>query len=139
MDKKGFTLAEILIVIILLGILITFTVTSIIKVRERSIQSLYNNKITYIESGAKEWGNDNLNKMTSEDNEGNKYSCQLVEDLIDEGYLTGDNSDKSLLLNPKDNSNFNSSEVCIKYVHTESNGIHSYKIAAEYNGNCCNQ
>ena len=55
MNKKGFTLAEVLAVIVILGIIITIAATSITAVVKRSKESALNRQIEYIESAAKNY------------------------------------------------------------------------------------
>lgn len=135
MNKLGFTLVEMLAVIILLGILITFTVVSIVEIRKDSIENLYNNKITYIETGAKEWGNDNLNLLSS--------NCTYVEvsDLITVGYIAGDSENKLNLIDPRtEGATLNNECVCVKYVNVYENEdvtVPRFQVTAEYSGTTC--
>src|SRR5574344_1083420 len=55
MNKKGFTLAEVLAVIVILGIIITIAATSITAVVKRSKEKALNRQIEYIESAAKNY------------------------------------------------------------------------------------
>lgn len=136
MSKKGFTLTEMLAVIVLLGILMTFTVVSVAKIRENSINNLYNDKIIYVETASKEWGNDNLNGLS----EGCTYVS--VNALITWGYISGDNDDKSALLDPRNNGlNLNNNCVCVKYTNiykdNENISTNRYEVTSEYTGSTC--
>ena len=153
--KKGFSLIEILAVIVLLGIIITLASISVTAFRKNSEESLKNQKIKYIETGALRWGEDNLNSL-------NDGVVIQVNDLITSGYITGDNEEKDELLMPGEADTFNSKYVCVKYenvygsnIGEESymdaygsvyyysekyNGITNYQVTAKYMGttNSCN-
>jgi len=123
--KKGFTLIEILAVIALLGILITLTSISIITFKNNSDESLKKQKIKYIETGALNWGEDHLNSLNG--------VCNYVHisELINGGYITGDNEEKDALLVPGTSETFNNKCVCVKYENVYSGNIEnaSYKDA----------
>ena len=59
MNKKGFTLIEILVVIALIGLIFGLGVPGIIKLKENMNKRSLNSKIALVESSAVLWGNDN--------------------------------------------------------------------------------
>ncbi len=63
MRNKGFTLVELLAVIIIIALLSLLTATSITKVVKDSKNELYNNQIELIKSSAETWGADNIDKL----------------------------------------------------------------------------
>ena len=87
-NKKGFTLVELLAVILLLGIIVSisiFTITSSIKkAREKSYQVTIKN----IESQASNYLAENAGRLFFVSNDdGKEFQCVTVQNLIDFGYL----------------------------------------------------
>ena len=94
MTKKGFTLVELLAVIVLMAILITVAVPGITRIgRSLKVQS-FCSKIKIIESAALEYAND---YYSGKEVAGSKVSLDNVSlmDLVNMGYLKGDNDLKS--------------------------------------------
>ncbi len=79
-NKKGFTLAELLSVIVLLGIIITIGLFSISSIRKAILDRQYKNLKTEIELAAEKYYQDTENTFF------------YVQTLIDEGYIKTDNS-----------------------------------------------
>ena len=79
-NKKGFTLAELLSVIVLLGIIITIGLFSISSIRKTILDRQYKNLKTEIELAAEKYYQDTENTFF------------YVQTLIDEGYIKTDNS-----------------------------------------------
>lgn len=107
-NRKGFTLIEILAVIAILSILISAASISVIEIRKKMNNRLYNTKISLIESAAILWGEDNEYELSLEENE-----CEniLVDDLVTEGYLKYDKNNK--VINPKDDSSMNNGIITV--------------------------
>ncbi len=83
MIKNGFTLVELLAVIIILSLLALLASTAIVKLLGESKNDLYETQILAIEEAAKIWAADNLNKLP--DIEECKYLT--LEDLKEAGTL----------------------------------------------------
>ena len=145
--KKGFSLIELLTVIILLGVIITLASIAVTTFRKNSEDSLKEQKIKYIETGALRWGEEHLNSLNR--------TCKYVHisELINGGYITGDDDDKENLLIPGTSESFNSKCVCIKYENvfsgknlsevTDQNGSSykgqtNYQVTASYGEGACN-
>ena len=79
-NKKGFTLMELLSVIVLLGIIITIGLFSISSIRKAILDRQYKNLKTEIELAAEKYYQDTENTFF------------YVQTLIDEGYIKTDNS-----------------------------------------------
>ena len=79
-NKKGFTLVELLSVIVLLGIIITIGLFSISSIRKTILDRQYKNLKTEIELAAEKYYQDTENTFF------------YVQTLIDEGYIKTDNS-----------------------------------------------
>lgn len=105
--KKGFTLIEMMTVIVLLGViaLIVFpTVNSMIK---QSKEKLYNDQIEKIKTASEKWAYDNISILPNQD--GDSVTITLL-DLKRGGYLPLD------IRNPKTNELFsNGTSVVITY------------------------
>ena len=141
--KKGFTLVELIAVIVLLGLVMTITGIAVMNVKKNSNQTLCSQKVKYIESGAIKWGEDNLNNLSSVCNN------VLVGSLISDGYITGDDDTNNNLLVPGSNTYF-SGPICVKYENITPDDINSYmeeysyhdyrnyQITAKYQGTECN-
>ena len=63
MKKKGFTLAELLGVITLLGLLALIVIPIVDKTLKEGKDDLYESQIKMIEASAQMWGNDNLDLL----------------------------------------------------------------------------
>ena len=103
--KKGFTLVELLVVIAILGIIAVMVTTSVIRIMNRSRDSLSESQISTLEKAAEQWGTINPDKMPLD----NSVYEVNIKTLADEGYI-----DSSDLENPK-----NGADLCgvvqIKY------------------------
>ena len=83
MDKKGFTLVELLTVIVLLAIIAAITTPVIINVINDSRENAYEEQVRLITSAAERWGTENMTYLNG------KESCYLsAEKLSKEGYLS---------------------------------------------------
>ncbi len=91
-NKKGFTLVELLGVIIILGLVITISFTSINAVKKNSLKKLVETKENAIVQAAILYGQDNPNVLVensvTNDCQGNQYCAKLtVEFLIENNYI----------------------------------------------------
>ncbi len=97
MKQKGFTLVELLGVIVILGVLATIIYPIVNKKIHQSKDTLYESQIDTIETGARNWGADHLANLPT--TEGATVTITLLE-LQDLGYVP----DK--LENPKTGEEF---------------------------------
>lgn len=88
---KGFSLIELLAVIIILGIIATIAYPEIANLTKKSEDSLYQEQIDHLESVANTWLNTHLDKVGYSD----PYYLQF-EELYDDALITS-----SDVLNPK--------------------------------------
>ncbi len=115
MNKKGFTLVEILAVIVILSLLIAIAVPSSITISNKIKQKLLDEKITFIEKAAILWAQDNRRCFTIDEcsslqaagftctENTNTKTCNInVDFLINENYH--DDEEDGKVLNPVDNS-----------------------------------
>ena len=106
MKKNGFTLVELLAVIIILTLVITIAFVSVTRIREESLKKVVETKKDQIEQAAILYGQDNPNELTTDDtncsgkeitttnNEGRDTNYKInfcvvknAGDLIDGGYF----------------------------------------------------
>ena len=80
--RKGFTLVELLVVIVILGLLSLVVYPSVIKVINDNRTSAYESQIKIVEKAAKEWGVENPSKLP--DNR-----CKIsISTLTGDGYIS---------------------------------------------------
>ena len=123
MNKNGFTLIELLAVIIILSLLVLLTSTAVTKIVKDSKQELSSTQIATIESTAKLWGADNLDKLP----DAGECGYVTLEDLKEFGYID------SNIIDPNSNSNI-SDELLIKLTTTLSSygvPITNYEVNPE--------
>lgn len=92
--KKGFTLAELLIVIVILGILSVIGLATFNNIHQKIREKELNNKISLIETKASEYASSTKVFMTN------------VDWLVKQGYIKADN-EKGDVINPVDDSRMN--------------------------------
>lgn len=66
MNKKGFTLVELLAVIVIIALLGLIVSTSVVKIINNSRQDMYENQILSIKNAAEVWGGENINLLPNE-------------------------------------------------------------------------
>ncbi len=118
LKKLGFTLVELLAVIVILAALALLTSTSIIKLLKGSKDDIYEVQVNLIIDAARAWANDNLNLLPDVD------TCKYLtlDDLVNFGYLNSD------IIDSRTNENMND-ELKIKI--TSSNNKYN-KIITDF-------
>lgn len=120
MNKKAFTLVELLAVIIILGIIALIAVPTVFKIIDSSKDELYNDQIVQIENAAKRWTVENAYEEKS-------YKVTINE-LISGGYLEGTKNNK--VLDPRDKSEMTG---CVIIDYETNTNQYTYK----YSDNNC--
>ena len=123
MNKKGFTLIELMVSIAIMLLLASMLIPAINKIRKNTLQSLYESKKERVLSTSLSWGRENLEKIPQYVK--NDYitqkscdvdcGCVLVRELINQGFLAGDSNGKTELKNPVNKQSMNSIMVCVRY------------------------
>ncbi len=109
--KRGFTLVEMVITILLLALLGVMLGNRIVNSNNKSKERLYNAKIEVALSAAKKYGYDHLDDLSS-------TTCEDIDirRLITLEYLESDDNSAYEFKNPIDNSSLTSTIICIKYI-----------------------
>ena len=108
MNKKGFTLVELLSVLIIMGIIMTLAVPSVFKISKNMKVRYFCEKINDIEKAALQYAQDNYNDQVQEGEKETiiKDAVSLYK-LIDGNYLNKDNESCDI-------NKFDSTSDCIK-------------------------
>lgn len=120
--KKGFTLVELLAIIIILGIIAVITVPIINRTIVNAKDKLYEEQVSQIQSAAKKWGSSEIDILNSAP--GNVYFLSISE-LQDSGYL-----ESSDILDPRNKEKM---DGCIVVKYDNEYNQYTYK----YNINTC--
>lgn len=102
MKQKGFTLIELIAVVVILALIALIVFPAINSVLKDSRDSAYETQIRMIEKAGKEYYLENYNELPDEVEDQCKYVN--VQDIIDNGYIADEelNDDKKII-NPKNN------------------------------------
>ena len=139
MNKKGFTLVEILSVLVLISLLLGLAIPGINKISSNMKKKCYSKKVILVESAAELWGQDNKTLLQSssdcEIRGREKVSCYkiTVGSLIENNYLDSDKNSGEYI-SPLDNSDMKNQ--CV-YVYKKNNRVYSY-FAGEDGKDCYN-
>ena len=125
MNKKGFTLVELLAVLVLISLLMGLAIPGINRISNNMKKKSYNQKIKLIESAAELWGQDNKTRLqTNRCNIDNKevpcYKIQ-IEELLSENYLDSDNN-SGKYANPKNDEDM---KECIVFVYRQNKRVYA--------------
>ncbi len=111
-NKNGFTLVELLAVIVILALLISVAVPSTISISNKLKENMFCKKIDSIETAAKLYGEDRKESFTST-YEGNRSRTITVKDLIDSNDLKKDNSEAPYIIDPRNNEGMDAISIII--------------------------
>ncbi len=95
-NKKGFTLVELLAVIVILAILVTIAVPATLSISDKLKVNMYCKKIGQIETQAKLYGEDIIDSLTT------TGINITVKTLVDKGYVKKDQESAPYVVDPRD-------------------------------------
>ncbi|MDE6284601.1 MAG: type II secretion system protein [Bacilli bacterium] len=73
MNKKGFTLVELLAVIVILSVIMTIGVTSFGSISKKARQEMVETKLDALETAAQKWGQEHLSELNA------KSGCTITD------------------------------------------------------------
>ena len=124
MNKKGFTLVELLAVLVLISLLMGLAIPGINRISNNMKKKSYNQKIKLIESAAELWGQDNKTRLQAD----TKFSSEIskckkitIAVLINENYLDSDNN-SGKYINPKNDEDM---KDCIVFVYKQNKRVYA--------------
>ena len=120
--RKGFTLVEILAVLVIIGVLVVLTIPAYTSVYTNIKRQNLLSKITEVETAAKKYGEKIKDEVK---NKGNTCLETNIETLIRAGYLVSDVEKKPAMIDPTNNSELTGT---VKICYCEA----SYDIDAYY-------
>lgn len=115
--KKGFTLVELLAVIVILALLATIAVPSAISISHKIKTDMYCDKVDMILSDAQRWGNDHMSQLKETNPTGNNPVCYkeiTVKDLVEQGIIKKENDEVgNYIVNPVSNASMDHQKIGI--------------------------
>lgn len=135
MNRKGFTLVELMAVIAILGIILLIAVPSYLGVSKKIKEDMWDNKMKMIETAVEMWVQDNKNYWCEYSNTQKKWVAKQylidncinnnkcpIQDFIGSGYLKADKSTGEFI-DPRTNKDVKGEFICggkIKYSNNEN-------------------
>ena len=117
MKKNGFTLVELLVVIVLIGLLVGLGIPGINKIKENMNNRTFNTKIELLEEAAVFWGQDNKTMLQQNDCtiDSKTYKCKAItiKELIEDDYLDSDDLGKIVYTDPRNGESMLGHNVCV--------------------------
>lgn len=123
--KKGFTLVELMAVLVLIVIISTIGYAGITAVKKNIENNLWEAKVEEIETGAIKYGQDNLNKLNGTCNDISNCLEVTVEFLINSNYVdTDEETDEGIeiITNNTNGDIVNNKKV---YIYLENNRVYA--------------
>ncbi len=123
MNKKGFTLLEVLCVTVILALIATIASSSIMNLSKKSKENMYCTKLKLIESYAEKYAQKHEKELNESTNKYNGYKSIRIKinDLVTSGILTPDK--ENTVINPLDDSALNDTQIII---YLKDNNIYTY-------------
>lgn len=120
MKNKGFTLVELLAVIIILGLISLVAVPAVSHLLKENKENAYESKKDMLLSQAKMYTKENRNYLYDSDKTYNGYVCNniTVQELINTGYINESKLKDGKVTDPRDNTSMNNLNIII-YIKSE--------------------
>lgn len=122
MNRKGFTLVELLAVIVVLALLVLIVSTSVTRIIKNSREDMYESQLVSIEKSAKIWGAENIDILPE------NGECKYIT----LGYLKQTGLLDSKVIDSRNNSSFND-DLKIKItsrINEYGNSVVNYEVGA---------
>ena len=123
--NKGFTLVELLAVIVILGLLATIAVPSAMGISNSIKKKMYCEKVNMIVSDAKRWGDNHLSQLST-----SCYTTLSVKDLVTKGIIKQENHDGFYIENPFTGDEMDNNEIGI---YLSNNRAYAFFIETDTN------
>ena len=122
-NRKGYTVIELIIVMILFGVVTAITISATSYAFKDNSEEFYRARVKNIESNAKRYG------MTLDEVKTEGSKIIIVNDLVESGYLSADN-EKGDIIDPR-NSKATLNNVKIKITYSDKKGYKATLIKEE--------
>lgn len=132
-NKKGFTLVELLAVIVVLSLVMIIAIPAITKNTSSAKKAILKTKVNLIVDESVIWGEDNLNYFLTS-NKGPLKSCtgediitceKTFNDLAEAGYIKYDNEEEKIITDPTKKKNSLNDEVILLTYNKSSRKVSS--------------
>lgn len=104
-NKKGFTLVELLAVIVILGVLTAIAVPSVLGISKKIKTDMYESKKKTVEVALELWADDNKSSCIK------NIDSLKIKNLIEDNYLKADDKNNSSFTNPTNGQNLYEDDV----------------------------
>lgn len=144
MKNKGFTLVELIAVIVVLSLLITIAVPSVITISNKIKTNMFTEKISSIESSAKLYAQDMFSESVQASTTPIPIKIIQIRDLVKTGYLKKDDencdinvNNSSCIKDPRDDSSLDNSLIEIYTKNKRLYASYMYKSTDATNQSIC--
>lgn len=141
MNKKGFTLVELLAVLVILAAIITIAVPNVISMSKKIKADMFCDKVDLLITDAKLYGQDNYDAVESATKAGTTYSVSVTT-LVNYGYAKKDNDKCSVgdaenpcIKDPRDDSSLDNASL--ELAITNKRVVATYKFASDEDKAAC--